>query len=410
MKSITSHAMLQRFRFIFLLIILTLLLFILATKIVHPVEYPNSDFFTFWLSSHLVASGQNPYSTTVWVGGHHQFGATWIPNATFIYPLPITYLFIALGQLPLYQAFIVWVFLSEAMIIVSLSLLLRLFPKHITERFVLPLTIGMILFRPTIVTLVNGQLSGFLLFVIVCIVCFWEKGKWRQGGILLPLLVLKPNLGVPIIALLSLYLIIKNQIIPLIMGATSGMVLLLTGFLLNPNWIIEFWQAGNTKLSQIFGFAPTIWGLSSFFCKHRLDCSLAYGGAAIFLLLLGFSFLLARKLQNTSPLLAASIAVTVTLLITPTAWPYDQLLLVIPIVTIIMDLAGAGSNFFLVALTFLALDVMAFILLGISATMQAETLNAVIPLSIFGLLAWILAKPGLVSSVSGIAPKMSVRH
>ena len=402
MRTVTFKTTLHQFRYVFLFILLGLIFFVLAVKIVNPVEYPNSDFFTFWLSSHLITSGQDPYSTAVWVGGHHQFGATWIPNATFIYPLPITYLFVALGQLPLYQAFVVWVFLTEIMILVSFTLLLRLFPKQLARQFILPLFIGLVLFRPTIVTLFNGQLSGFLLLVITCFVYLWEKGKWWQGSILLPLLILKPNLGVPIIALLSLYLILKKQILPLFAGGVSGVVILLAGFLLNPNWIKEFWQAGNTKLSQIFGFAPTIWGLSSIFCQHRLDCSLVYGGAVSLLLLIGFSFLLARKLSTLSPLLAAGIAITVTLLMTPTAWPYDQLLLVIPIITVIMEMAKAGSRFLQVALVFLAIDVTAFFLLGISARVRMETWNAIIPLAVFALLAWTLAKRGPVSPANGV--------
>jgi hypothetical protein len=401
MRTVSFKAARYQFLYVFLLIIFGIILFVLAVKIVNPVEYPNSDFFTFWLSSHLVAAGQNPYLPDVWVGGHHQFGATWIPNATFIYPLPITYLFIALGQLPLYQAFVVWVFISEIMIIVSILLLLRLYPEPLAKQFLLPLLIGVVLFRPAIVTLVNGQLSGFLLLVIVCFVYLWEDGKWWQGSILLPLLILKPNLGVPIIALLSLYLLIKKQIVPLFVGAASGVVVLLTGFLLNPNWIKEFWQAGNTKLSQIFGFAPTIWGLSSIFCQHKLDCSLVYGGALSLLLLMGLSFLLVKKLSNLSPLLAASIAITITLLITPTAWPYDQLLLTIPIVAVIMELASARSRFLQVALIFLAIDVMAFILLGISARVRMETWNAIIPLSVFALLVWTLSKHRPVPPASG---------
>jgi len=401
MKTIAFKAMISQNWHILLLPFLGIIFLISAIKVVNFWEFQNSDFFTFWLSGRLTSLGQNPYNEQIWIAGHHQFGATWIPNATFIYPLPISLLFIPLGLLPLYQAFIIWDILSQFMIISSIALLLKSNSNMSVKHFILPLFAGVILFRPTILTLINGQLSGMLLFLIACIIYFWEKGKWGQGAVLLAVLALKPNLGIPLIMLLSIYVVQQKQIKPLIAGIASGLLLLFAGLVQNPNWIVEFWNSGNAKLSQTFGFSPTIWGASAIFCNYSLNCTIGYGVFVGLLFLIGYLYLLVRKQKILSPELVVSLAVVITLLLTPYIWPYDQLLLVVPIVTITMKLARDGYRYLPVSLIFLEVDIFALILLGINTKIQMEISNVAIPILIFILFVWYLVKNRPVSQVIG---------
>jgi hypothetical protein len=76
---------------ILLIPVLVVVFVFFVILVINQVDYPNSDFFTFWLSGRLFSLGENPYDRQVWIGGHHQFGATWIPNATFIYRCPLLY-------------------------------------------------------------------------------------------------------------------------------------------------------------------------------------------------------------------------------------------------------------------------------------------------------------------------------
>lgn len=401
MTIIAVKAKLYRYWLIILIPVLGIIFFFIAVRIVNQVEYPDSDFFTFWLAGHLATLGQNPYLTDIWVGGHHQFGASWIPNATFIYPIPLSLFFAPLGLLTLYQAFVVWVLLTQYMIISSVALLLRLYPDPLIKRFILPLLVGVIIFRPTIITLINGQLGGFLLLVIVCIIYLWERDKWWQGTVFLPILALKPNLGIPIIVLLSLYLILQRKITSLIAGGISGLALLIIGLAQNSNWILEFLRIGNIKLSQTFGFSPTIWGISTFLCNYKLNCSIGSGSVIGLIFLIGYIQLLARKQKVLSPALAVGLAISVMLLLTPYSWPYDQLLLIVPIITVTMCLAKDGYKFMPTALIFLVIDIVAMILLGISARIQMEIWNVTIPLSVFGLLVWYLLKKRQDSQMKG---------
>lgn len=363
---------------------------VIALIAVDPTDYPNSDFFSFWLSGRMAVAGQNPYDATLWIEAHHQYGANWISDAKFLYPLPLSLFFAPFGFLALYEAFIAWAIFSQFMIFFSVALLLRSYPASLAKHFILPFFVTIAVFRPTIITLHNGQVTALLLLTIVFTLYFWERGEWWQGSIFLPILALKPNLGGPIILLLVYYLLHRKQVTSLLAAVISGLGLLLVGLVQNPNWVVEFWSVGNTKLSETFGFSPTVWGVSAFFCRYERSCTLLSGGVISLLIFIGLTFLITRKGNVLSPTLFASIVIPMVLLLTPYTWPYDQLLLLIPVITVTLGLARAGYRFLPIALIFVALDALAFIMLIISAALEREYWNAIIPLSIFFLVVWYL--------------------
>ncbi len=372
--------------FILLMPVLGIAFAWIAFANVSSVDAVNSDFFTFWLSGHLVTLGLNPYTSGIWLGAHHQLGATWITNATFIYPLPVALLFTPLGLLPLPQAYLVWGILSQFMILGSLRLLLKTHPSLLGGNFTLPLLAESAAFYPAILAVRNGQFSPFLLIVLALIVYLWEKERWWQGSLMLPLLALKPNLGMPIILLLSLYLVFRRQPRSLVAGAASGLLLIFLAWLQNHEWILQFWQAGNTKLSQIFGFAPTIWGVSAWACGYVPYCSVGLGASVLLVLLAACFGLLAAQRLTLSPLAAAGLAATITLLCTPTAWPYDQLLLLIAVVAIMLELARTGACFLAHALVLLGFDVLAFLLIELAVLVKMGIWNVLLPLCVLAVL------------------------
>jgi len=392
----------RRFWYVFFILVAATLFSVIAVKIVDPIEYPNRDFFTFWLSGRLALLGQNPYDSQIWIAGHHQFGASWIPNATFIYPLPVSLLFIPLGSLPLYQAYIIWDILSQFMIVLALALLIKLHVSASSKHLVFPLMAGVMLFRPTILTLNNGQISGLLLLLIVCTIYLWEKGHWKQGAVFLAMLALKPNLGVPIILLLSIYLIQQKQISALITGAISLVVLFFIGVIQNYNWLIDFFNAGSTKLSQTFGYSPTVWGISNYFCKFDLNCAVGYGIPISLLFLVGYLYLLIKKSTALSPDLVVGLAVILTLLLTPYIWAYDQLLLVTSIATLTTRLVKDGHRYLPASLIFIVVDILAFILLGIGDKLQHDFWSVCVPLFMLGLLTWYLSSKRPLTLIASV--------
>lgn len=382
-----------RFRYPIILL-LTLLFYLTARYFFDTVNNQNSDFFTFWLAGRLAATDQNPYLPAAWVGGHLQYGADWIPNQTFIYPLPLAYLFIPLGLLPYGPAFLVWTILAQWMVLASIILLVRAMPSRSFARFLPPLLIGAALFRPTILTLRNGQLTAPLLIIAVAAAVLWQKGKWSAGSALLPLLALKPNLGAPVIALLAVYLLFQKRYRALGVMALSGGLILISGLLQNSRWLIDFLAAGNTKLWQTFGHSATVWGLSRYIAPQSPAGAIALGAGLSLLVAGGLIFLFWRGRGNLSPLFAMSMALSGTLLITPYTWPYDQLLLAMPMVLITYCLASRRSSFLPAAVLFLLLDLLALSLLLVSIPYETEIWSAALPLLVLCSLAvcWLKEK------------------
>ena len=383
---------LKKFWFLILAPILLLLAILLAVRIVGSMDYHHNDndFFTFWLSGRLVTQGGSPYDPAQWLAGYHQFEIGFIPNPAFLYPLPLALLLAPLGLLTIPVAYVVWVTLTELMIIASLAILLRLETNPRRRLFFIPLFVGIVLFRPTSLTLTQGQMSGLFLFTLVWIAFLWQKGRWFWGGVLLGLLSLKPNLGFIVIGLVAIWLL-RNKNWRALGGAlVSGIFVLIAGLIYNPAWVIQYLHVGSNKLAETFGGSPTVWGLGALISHNQTTITLIIGSLAGLLLLFGFLRAILSGSAALRPLSVLALAVCVTLLVTPYTWTYDQLLLVLPLTTLILAMDRSGIRFPMTASVFLGLDVLVVILLVFDVMLQVEILNVLIPLVVFGLcLRWL---------------------
>ena len=62
---------------------------LISTRIVYSQKYVDTDFFSFWLAGYSLIHGENPYSKVWWISAHDIFGAEWVSDETFLYPLPL---------------------------------------------------------------------------------------------------------------------------------------------------------------------------------------------------------------------------------------------------------------------------------------------------------------------------------
>lgn len=360
---------------------LTAALFLLmAVRIVNSIDYRNNDFFSFWLAGRMAAAEENPYDPGLWMPAHTDYEVTWISDPTFIYPLPLSLLFIPLGLLPLKQAYIAWVALSEGMILAALLMSLASSRSRHSWKLFAPLLAGLVLFRPAVLTLINGQISGWLLMLLAGTVLLWEKGKWEWGSLLLPLLMLKPNIGAPLLGLVGIWLLVRRKY-KCILIITAGLLgLLVIGLLQNHQWVAVYMNIGNLKVADTFGGSPTVWGLGYLLCKRNVQCSLLPGGIAAVAILIFFARLVFRRGMEITPLRLISLATVVTLLVTPYTWTYDQVLLVLPLVDLVTEMEKQGYLFFLAAGSFLIVDLIILMLLIFNTILDVEILNAIVPL------------------------------
>jgi hypothetical protein len=373
---------------IIIILLLCILFGITSRLIVSPTEYSNSDFFSFWLSGRMLQSSQNPYNAEGWIRAHYEYGAEWISDATFLYPLPLAFLFIPFGVFNLYPAFVVWVWLSQILLLVSISLLFSIFGTE-QRHYVIPVALGVLLYRPVIPLLVNGQFSAAFLLVIVGTGMLWERKYWMWGGALLSLLFLKPNIGVPIIALTSLYLVVRKSYRGILGVGVGGVGILVLGLMLDSNWVWEYLGVLQSKQAETFGYSSTIWGLSG----------LMVGFDQVHMLMLGilltagiggyFSLIVVRR-KSITPLQGLALSVTTALLVTPYLWPYDQTLLILPILLTIAALKKHQFPYLVCALFFVVVDIAGWLLFGWTAKIQMENPNSLLTLLVFGLLMFVL--------------------
>jgi hypothetical protein len=201
-------------------------------------------------------------------------------------------------------------------------------------------------------------------------------------------MALKPNLGIPLIGLLAIWLLIQKQWRALLGTLVSGIILLVAGLIYNPTWVSQYWLVGSSKLAVTFGGSPTVWGLGALISHNNSTWTLLFGGLAALGILFGFFRTVLRRQVVLKPLSVLALAVCVTLLITPYTWTYDQLLLLLPVTVVILAMDRMGVRFPLTASLFLGLDLLIIILLIFNAALQVEILNVMVPAAVFGMCLW----------------------
>ena len=173
------------------------------------------------------------------------------------------------------------------------------------------------------------------------------------------MLLLKPNLGLIIIALLVPWLIFNKRWKGLFGGLLSGILLLTAGALVNNGWLLDYFAVGSNKLGQVFGGSPTVFGLSALVCHNHSNCTVMLGLGGAFLLLAASFLLLIRFNALHRSAIILPLVVTLTLLITPYTWTYDQLLLLFPIAGLTFAMHRAGCRFSIAAALLILLDLLA---------------------------------------------------
>lgn len=367
------------------LALLAALTLALALALVDPVNYPNSDFFSFWLAGRLILQGESPYNERIWIEDHYRYNATWISDPTFLYPLPVGLLFVPLGSLPLYPAYVLWAWITQWLILASLWLLLQLWPAALVRPYLPLLGLMLLLFRPAWLVVAHGQLSGIVLFGMALTTYFWAKGRYPLGALFLPLALVKPNLGGPLVLLLLGRRLLAKDFKSLAAFLLTSLLALVGSVLVRPDWPMEFLAIGSNKMLQAFGASPTLWGLATLVCDFRLECVPWLGGGLVVLLLLVFFLWLRKTNDHLTPAQFTSLAICLTLLVTPYTWTYDHVLLLFPLVSGALLLAERRKAFLFIALVLLGVDGLAFLLFLPALAMGYEMIYALLPLTVTAL-------------------------
>ncbi len=341
------------------LLILAPLLWSIAQVVAQSTNIPNSNFFKMWLASHLVWTGADPYLPADWLNGHLAFNSTWMPEKAYLYPLPLAYLLAPLGLLSPLHAYRLWVFLSLWMAVIATFLFVNTWERAKSKIFALLLIIFFFFFAPLIQTVGKGTLGALLLLATACACELFRRRQSFWSGMVFSLLVLKPQLGVPILALLGLWMLFRRDWRGLVGMAAGGLILFAIGLAADLHWVTRFLGVSQQKFGLSFGTQPTIFSMASLLCSGVQSCTLALGGVLSLALAVWIAFIFFRKAQALSAMQTFAIAAPLAMLVTPYLWSYDHILLIVPLVGLSDQLIVRTKKFFFAVLFLIVIDVLA---------------------------------------------------
>lgn len=346
---------------------------------VHSYENPgNSDFFPFWLSGRFIAQGLNPYSAADWLQGREFFHSAFPPDPTFVYPLPLAVFLTPLGLLDLKTAFFIWVFSSVISLYFCIGCFINYFGKE-KIHFILPIIAGVIIFRPLVSLLLNGQISAFILVTILLSIRLINKNHLFLGGAVLTLIMLKPQLGGLLLFLSGCYFLRHKNYRILAGMAFFGVILYLLGWIVSTDWVPQYLSILGSKFNDYYGYTPTIWGLVFYLTGFRYTLATSLGITfSVIIILAVLSFI--WKDRSISPAVAIGMAIPIGLMITPYLWPYDQVLLLLPIVQLMVFLQKSNAKYLPISIAFIGISILSYVLYGITINIQMENLNALLTL------------------------------
>jgi hypothetical protein len=226
-------------------------------------------------------------------------------------------------------------------------------------------------------------LGAWLLLPVVVAIVLWSRGHWLSGGAMLALVALKPTIGLPLIGLTGTWLIARRAWRAVVGVAIVLGGLIVLGWLRDPNWIGKMLWIGSQKLNYVWGYNPTVWGLSGMMCNNTMPCTL-YAGAGLSVALgLITLFVLARQPHRYSPALVLSGLIPVVVLTTPYLWVYDQIFLLVPLVVLTSALLRQGRPYLVIVLPFLGTAILSLILFVLAFQLGRDTLTALVPLAVW---------------------------
>ncbi len=296
-----------------------------------------TDFASYWQAGHMILNGQNVYDSTEWIAVHDAEQTAYHSEKTFQYPLPFAVFFALLALFPIQFAYLLWTFLAQIGILVSVNLLLSFYPER--PRYLDLLAIaGVFLFRPTFPAISNGQIVPFLLFLLSVSIRLFHDERWLSGGLVMSALSLKPSIGIPILVLAGVWLLAGKQWRALAGMALGGLTLALMGVIVNYRWVIDYLSIGGDSFQKYFGMQPTMWGLlDRIFETDKTSLMVGIVCAAAVLGIEAYLFWKYRTRLSSYPAFATILPAM--LFIAPYSWNYDQILLAVPIIFLLMHIS-----------------------------------------------------------------------
>ncbi len=328
-------------------------------------DYVNSNFFSFWLSGHMVWTGQSPYDPSQFQAGFSAAGATYRPSRILQYPLPLMYFLAPIGVLPVGAGYFAWQFISEVIIAVCVFIFLRLARRP--AWLVLPISIFLLFFGPVYLTLQIGAVGAIALLSVALAVLCLETDHPLLGGLALSLTLLKPPQALTLLALVGAWFLVRRQwkaIAGLVLGAFA---LLVVWLLRDPQGLVKFRGSSDFLLGHSLGVQSNLFSFAYLACGRNQSCMWIAGSiAALAVLALG-AYMLWLNRARWSDWQALSFIVPLGFLTALYLYEYDQILYIVPMMWIAARILAGPWPYVSLFGALVAIDLVSLIALAATA-------------------------------------------
>lgn len=248
------------------------------------------------------------------------------------YPYPIWTVIIMMpfALLPSDTASIIWLVLNLLFLSFSIAAFVAFFDLN-KSPIITSIAISFSLFYiPVLHGLGLGQLTFFLLFILVLVFQFFLNGKWNCLGITLGLSFLKPQVLVLPVALILLWALWNKKWATLIsFSATITFLFLISMPFVDSPWQIIGGGIGNHILIYINN-SSTLWGmLMGLGLPLFIPLSLCIV-ILVLVFLLWLSYIKNKTTDTDRLAFLTSISVVANLIILPYGWSHNFILLLFP--------------------------------------------------------------------------------
>jgi hypothetical protein len=341
----------------------TLLVWLAARGMAGQDPRDLQDFVEYWAAGRLNARGQNPYDARLMYEMEHSISPGLTDEIMMWNPPWVLTLAMPFGLLPAQVGHLLWVAIQLSAVLFAADVLWRFYGGALDRRWVGWLVaLG---FAPTFFLVRMGQISGLVLLGVVAFLHLGRRGRWGWAGAALVFAAIKPQI-IFLFGLGVLFWALDRRNWRLLAGAAvTTLVLLAVPVACNPVVLGQYVDAMahrppqmlsptlGTLLRLAFGvenfrlqFVPTALGvcwLVAYWRARRHDWDWA---------------------EQTPVLLLASF-----LTASYGAWPFDIVILLIPIVQASVWLVHERRSAAGFALTaYLGFDVMALLMMNVRYT------------------------------------------
>ena len=352
----------------------------------------NSNFFSFWLSGHMVWTGQSPYDPAQFQAGFDAFNATYRPSKILQYPLPLMYVLAPLGLLPVGAAYFAWQLAIQVTIAIAVFALLRNDPGL---RWLFPvLTLTLLFFGPVYLSLQVGSIGAIALLAVALAIVFLQQKRPFLAGLVLALTFLKPPQALTLMALAGAWFLMRREWKAIGGVLTGGLLLLAVWMLRDPQWLVKFRGSSDNLLGHTLGVQSNVFGFAYLACGKAAGCMWIIGAISAVVIMLLATLLLWRHRTLWDDWQAFNLIIPIGFLCAVYLWSYDQLLYVIPIVWITAQLSRRRYAAIGVAAFLVVLDVISFVALGIQAVTQQDLSSLSTTMLVLAMCLWLRSGQG----------------